>query len=91
MFDYRNFLMLGFKSAVGKMADHQIIFNANGFYEDGVFTEDDLEEIEKLIKEKNADAEKTYIFEDTPLSEEEKSQETLTDETEEADNTSKEN
>ena len=29
MFNYRNFLMTGFKDAVGKMADYQVILNAN--------------------------------------------------------------
>lgn len=53
MFSYRNFLMTGFKNAVGKMADYQIIFNANGFYEKGVLTEEDLSLISALIEEKN--------------------------------------
>ena len=54
MFDYRGFLMTGFKSAVGKMADHQIIFNANGYFEKGVLMEEDLMELQNLITEKNA-------------------------------------
>lgn len=53
MFDYRGFLMTGFKSAVGKMADHQVIFNANGYYEKGVLKEEDLMELQNLIIEKN--------------------------------------
>lgn len=53
MFNYRGFLMQGFKNAVGKMADYQIIFNANGFYEKGVLTEDDLSELQELINGKN--------------------------------------
>lgn len=54
MFDYREFLMQGFKNAVGKMADYKVIFNANGYYEKGVLTEDDLAELQGLIDEKNA-------------------------------------
>ena len=57
MFNYREFLMKGFKNAVGKMADYQVIFNANGFYEKGVLTEDDLAELQKMIDIKNAPAE----------------------------------
>ena len=53
MFNYREFLMTGFKSAVGKMADYQIIFNANGYYEKGVLTETDLAELQQMIDEKN--------------------------------------
>ncbi len=57
MFNYRNFLMQGFKSAVGHMADYQVILNANGYYEKGVLTEDDLSELQAMIEEKNAAAE----------------------------------
>lgn len=53
MFDYRDFLMTGFRDAVGKMADYQVILNANGFYEKGVLTEDDLAELQTLIDVKN--------------------------------------
>lgn len=54
MFNYRNFLMTGFRSAVGHMADYQVILNANGYYEKGVLTEDDLSELQAMIEEKNA-------------------------------------
>lgn len=57
MFNYRNFLMTGFRDAVGKMADYQVILNANGFYEKGVLTEDDLKELQTLIDAKNTPAE----------------------------------
>ena len=53
MFNYRDFLMTGFKNAVGKMADYQVIFNANGYYEKGVLSEEDLAELQTLIDEKN--------------------------------------
>ena len=54
MFNYRNFLMTGFRSAVGHMADYQVILNANGYYEKGVLTEEDLAELQSMIEEKNA-------------------------------------
>ena len=53
MFNYRDFLMQGFRNAVGKMADYQIILNANGYYEKEVLTEDDLAELQELINIKN--------------------------------------
>lgn len=53
MFNYREYLMQGFKNAVGKMADYQVILNANGYYEKGVLTEDDLSELQMLINAKN--------------------------------------
>lgn len=57
MFNYRNFLMTGFRSAVGHMADYQVILNANGYYEKEVLTEDDLSELQAMIEEKNAASE----------------------------------
>ena len=63
MFNYRNFLMIGFKNAVGHMADYQVILNANGYYEKGVLTEDDLSELQTMIEEKNA-AENAEVTED---------------------------
>ena len=59
MFDYRNFLVTAFKSAVGHMADYQILLNANGYYEKGVLTEYDLAELQELINVKNAPQEIT--------------------------------
>lgn len=53
MFNYREFLMTGFKNAVGKMADYQVIFNADGYYEKGVLTEEDLAELQGMIDAKN--------------------------------------
>lgn len=63
MFNYRNFLMIGFKNAVGHMADYQVILNANGYYEKGVLTEDDLSELQAMIEEKNAAAENAEVTE----------------------------
>ena len=54
MFNYREFLMQGFRNAVGKMQDYQVILNANGYYEKGVLTEEDLAELQELINVKNA-------------------------------------
>lgn len=67
MFNYREFLMTGFKNAVGKMADYQVIFNANGYYEKGVLTEEDLAELQSMIDEKNKPAEE--ITEEHPTGE----------------------
>ena len=50
MFSFREFIKKGFLSAVGNMADYQIILNASGYYEKGVLTEDDLAEINAAIE-----------------------------------------
>ena len=62
MFNYSDFLMTGFRDAVGKMADYQIILNANGFYEKGVLTEGDLAELQTLIDVKNVTNETVNTF-----------------------------
>lgn len=49
MFSFREFLKKGFISAVGKMADYQIILNASGYFENGVLTVEDLAEISAKI------------------------------------------
>ncbi len=49
MFSLREFIKKGLISAVGKMADYQIILNAAGWLEKGVLTEEDLAEIEAAI------------------------------------------
>lgn len=54
MFNYREFLMVGFRNAVGKMADYKVILNANGYYEKGVLTEEDLSELQQMINAKNS-------------------------------------
>ena len=54
MFDYRKFLMTGFRNAIGKMADYKVILNANGYYEKGVLNEDDLAELQGMIDAKNS-------------------------------------
>ena len=55
MFNYREFLMKGFKNDVGKMADYQVIFNANGYYEKGVLVEEDLAQLQDIIDQKNSE------------------------------------
>lgn len=67
MFILRDFLMEGFRDAVGKMADYQIIFNANGYYEKGVLTEEDLAELQNMINVKNLPTEE--IAEGTEVTE----------------------
>ena len=54
MFNLGSFIKSGFISAVGKMADYQIILNAAGWFEKGVLSEADLAEIQAAIDEKNA-------------------------------------
>ena len=53
MFNLGSFIKSGFISAVGRMADYQIILNAAGWFEKGVLTETDLAEIQTAIDEKN--------------------------------------
>ena len=54
MFNLGSFIKSGFISAVGRMADYQIILNASGWFEKGVLSEADLAEIQSAIDEKNA-------------------------------------
>ena len=70
MFNLREFIKKGFLNAVGKMADYQIILNAAGWYEKGVLTEDDLEEIQVKIDEKNTPEEIPEETEEIPEIEE---------------------
>lgn len=53
MFDYGRFLMTGFRDAVGKQPDYRVVENANGFYEKGVLTENDLSELQSMLEAKN--------------------------------------
>ncbi len=55
MFSLRNFIKKGLLNAVGKMADYQVILNAAGWYEKGVLTEEDLNEIQTSIDSLCAD------------------------------------
>ena len=49
MFSLSEFVMRGLLSAVGKMADYQVILNAMGWYEKGVLSEADLAEVDMRI------------------------------------------
>lgn len=57
MFSLREFIKKGLISAVGKLADYQIILNAAGWLEKGVLTEEDLAEIEAAILKQYEEAE----------------------------------
>ena len=50
MFNLRNFVKSGLLSAIGSLEDFSIILNAAGWHSKGVLTEEDLVEIESLIK-----------------------------------------
>ena len=50
MFSLSEFVKKGLLSAIGKMADYQVILNAMGWFEKGVLSEDDLAEIDTRIK-----------------------------------------
>ena len=73
MFNLATFIKGGFISAVGKMADYQIILNAAGWFEKGVLSESDLAEIQTTIDEKNArlEAEQLAAKEDAKAAESE--------------------
>lgn len=49
MFKLSEFIKKGLLSAIGKMADYQIILNAASWHEKGVLTESDLAEISTAI------------------------------------------
>lgn len=50
MFSFREFIKKGFLSAVGNLADYQVILNASGYYEKGVLLEEDLAQINAAIE-----------------------------------------
>lgn len=50
MFNLKDFIKKGLISAIGNMADYQIILNSAGWLEKGVLSEEDLEEINTLIE-----------------------------------------
>lgn len=54
MFSLHDFLMVGLRDAVGKMADYQVILNAVGWQQKGVLADGDLAELNALIDAKNA-------------------------------------
>lgn len=48
-FTLSGFIKRGLLSAIGKMADYQIILNAAGWLEKGVLSEEDLADIQAAI------------------------------------------
>ena len=48
-FTLKNYIKRGLITAVGKMADYQIILNSVGWMEKGVLSEDDLADIQAAI------------------------------------------
>ena len=58
MFTLKDFIKKGLIDAIGKLADYQVILNAAGWYEKGVFEESDLAEIEALIDSRYSTLEK---------------------------------
>ena len=58
MFSLKEFVKTGLIDAVGNMADYQIILNAAGWFEKGVFTEADLADIQAEIDKHNIEKEK---------------------------------
>ncbi len=60
MFILKDFIKKGLISAVGKMADYQVILNAVGWFEKGVLLEEDLAEIQILIDTQYCTPEETH-------------------------------
>ena len=48
-FTVKNYVKRGLISAVGKMADYQVILNSVGWMEKGVLSEEDLADIQAAI------------------------------------------
>ncbi len=63
MFNLREFIKKGLISAVGKMADYQVILNATGWYEKNVLQEEDLSEIDTKINVQYENAAEEYVAE----------------------------
>lgn len=76
-FSLHDFLMNGFRSAIGRQPDWKVYMNSVGWFEKGVLTEEDLAEIQALIDAKNAPApepesvEEPKVIEEEPLANEE--------------------
>lgn len=51
MFSLKDFIKRGLINAIGRLADYQIVLNAVGWYEKGVFDETDLADIQNAIDE----------------------------------------
>jgi hypothetical protein len=66
MFSLRDFIKGGLISAVGKMADYQIILNSASWFEKGVLLEEDLAEIQEAIDNQYVEPE-TPVIDETPI------------------------
>ncbi len=55
MFNLSLFIKKGLLSAVGRMADYQVILNAVGWHEKGVLSEKDLADINDVIEALNSE------------------------------------
>ena len=55
MFKLNEFIKKGLLSAVGKMADYQIILNAASWHEKGVLSTEDLVEVEAAVEAQYAE------------------------------------
>jgi hypothetical protein len=53
MFKVRDYARRGLISAIGKLPDYEIILNSIDYYQNGLLTELDLEEINTMIDRKN--------------------------------------
>jgi hypothetical protein len=69
-FSLHDFLMNGFRSAIGNLPEYKIYANAAGWLEKGVLNEHDLEEIQGLIDEKNAMSSEEELAPEEPVQEE---------------------
>ena len=62
MFNLKDFIKQGLLKAIGNMADYQIILNAAGWFEKGVLTESDLNDIQEAINLHNEESEQEDSF-----------------------------
>ena len=66
-FSLHDFLMNGFRAAIGQMPDYKVYANTVGWFEKGVLTEEDLAEVQELIDRKNAPVEEPSFEEEIPV------------------------
>lgn len=64
----RKFVMKSMKSAIGNMPDYWVLNNALGWYDKGVLTEADLEEIQAVMDDQDlVEAETTTTDSEYPV------------------------
>lgn len=64
----RKFVMKSLKSAIGNMPDYWVLNNALGWYDKGVLTESDLEEIQAVMDDQDlVEAETTTTDSEYPV------------------------